>query len=318
VTNPSSLIFLALLVVWAGWLLQHQIRRRQVLLTARTVETFSDAMRVLERRGQMSESYADHRTSLRAGTAVHEGDVGEVRLEQPQFSDHQPNEVDMARSSSVSEKLRSALGRVPAPTASRRTRGIALLVAVALFPITLIAVLAGAIAPLALLGSLMLIGAVVLWLRSEALAQHRRSGQVRSHESRPTEAKSRPAQQAAPRSVPVREPFVAPTADVVVLPEVPFDAQPTPAAQDLQGSAPQVLAESFQDVADVTAPVQIADGTWSPVQVPKPTYTMKAKAPERAAPEPASYQNMPVEDLPFDGRALDLEDEDLPSVFRAG
>lgn len=324
VNNPSSLIFVALVVVWAGWLLQHQIRRRQVLLTARTVETFSDAMRVLERREQVREpSLAIYRTSLRAGTVTSGVSPEPALLDQPEFSQNEPNEVDMT-TGSTADKLQSVLRKVPTVQASRRARGIAFLAAVALFPITLVAVVAGVVGPLALLGSLMLLAAVVLWLRSAALAQR---GPVRQAPARSQARRTaRPSPAGAPRqastelvlsgAVVPRKQVAEPQAGLFVAQDAPFDAQPAPVLE--QEQAPQVLAESFQDESTSAAPVAIADGTWSPVQVPKPTYTMKAKAPERLAPEPASYQNTPVEDLPFDGRALDLEDEELPSAFRAG
>ena len=48
--QPSSLIFLILIAIWAAYLLQHWVRRREHLATARSVDRFSDAMRVLERR----------------------------------------------------------------------------------------------------------------------------------------------------------------------------------------------------------------------------------------------------------------------------
>lgn len=346
--NPSSLIFVALVVVWAGWLLQHQIRRRQVLLTARTVETFSDAMRVLERREQVREpALAGARTSLRAGSITSAGSITvagapqPAQREQSELFQNQPNEVDMTTGSTVIDKVQGALREVPTVHASRRTRGIAFLAAVALFPITLIAVVAGALTPLALLGSLMLFAAVVSWLRSAAIAERSRgrrsparSPQRRSdHSDRatrpvqparsgtPVQSRQVPVQPARPETVIAGAQTAQPQAESAVVDDVPFDAQPAPdaaAAPAEQESAPQALAESFQDETGLTEPVAIADGTWSPVQVPKPTYTMKAKAPQRAAPEPASYQNTPVEDLPFDGHALDLEDEDLPSAFRAG
>jgi hypothetical protein len=50
VWSPSSLIFIVLLGVWAAYFLQYWIRRRDHLATARSVEQFSEAMRVLERR----------------------------------------------------------------------------------------------------------------------------------------------------------------------------------------------------------------------------------------------------------------------------
>ncbi|MGB7817203.1 MAG: hypothetical protein WBL35_00505, partial [Ornithinibacter sp.] len=48
--SPSSLIFVVLLGVWAAYFLQHWIRRRDHLATARSVDQFTAAMRVLERR----------------------------------------------------------------------------------------------------------------------------------------------------------------------------------------------------------------------------------------------------------------------------
>ena len=55
-----------------------------------------------------------------------------------------------------------------------------------------------------------------------------------------------------------------------------------------------------------------ADG-WRPTQVPRPTYAMKERAPQtEVAPAPT------VEDLPFDGLALDEDLEELPAVYRAG
>ena len=48
--SPSSLIFLVLLGVWAAYFVQYWVRRRDHVATARSVEQFSEAMRVLERR----------------------------------------------------------------------------------------------------------------------------------------------------------------------------------------------------------------------------------------------------------------------------
>ncbi|MBA2696506.1 MAG: hypothetical protein H0U62_11870, partial [Actinobacteria bacterium] len=47
---PSSLIFVVILAVWAAYLMQHWVRRRDHIATARSVDRFSEAMRVLERR----------------------------------------------------------------------------------------------------------------------------------------------------------------------------------------------------------------------------------------------------------------------------
>lgn len=51
--DPSSLIFVAIIAIWAAYLLGHWVRRRDQLVTARSIDRFSEAMRVLERRAQM-------------------------------------------------------------------------------------------------------------------------------------------------------------------------------------------------------------------------------------------------------------------------
>jgi hypothetical protein len=53
--QPSSLVFLVIIAIWAAYLLQHWVRRREHLATARSVDRFSDAMRVLERRTPLPE-----------------------------------------------------------------------------------------------------------------------------------------------------------------------------------------------------------------------------------------------------------------------
>ncbi len=50
VVPPSSLIFVVILAVWAAYFVQHWVRRRDHIATARSVDRFSEAMRVLERR----------------------------------------------------------------------------------------------------------------------------------------------------------------------------------------------------------------------------------------------------------------------------
>lgn len=104
---------------------------------------------------------------------------------------------------------------------------------------------------------------------------------------------------------------VAPHAPVAATDQVfdliAFDAAPAP-------KRPVAHAPAAQE----------ASAEWQPVAVPRPTYTMKERAPQRPEPAPAatfntrSYDDVPNEDLPFDGLALDQDLDDLPSVFRAG
>src|SRR3954465_8369158 len=46
----SSLIFVVIVAIWAAYLVQHWARRREDAAATRSVESFSEAMRVLEKR----------------------------------------------------------------------------------------------------------------------------------------------------------------------------------------------------------------------------------------------------------------------------
>ncbi|MGA8980864.1 MAG: hypothetical protein WB473_17270, partial [Pedococcus sp.] len=51
--QPSSLIFLVIIAVWAAYFVQYWVRRREHLATAQSVDQFSETMRVLERRSPL-------------------------------------------------------------------------------------------------------------------------------------------------------------------------------------------------------------------------------------------------------------------------
>lgn len=80
-----------------------------------------------------------------------------------------------------------------------------------------------------------------------------------------------------------------------------------------------VVAEGLSEDPRSTTAAEAAPGSWAPVPVPPPTYTLKAKAvrPASSTSGPATGR---VEDLPFDGNALafDEEFEDLPPVHSVG
>ena len=53
--QPSSLSFLVVIAIWAAYLLQHWLGRREHLTTARSVDRFSESMRILDRAGKIAE-----------------------------------------------------------------------------------------------------------------------------------------------------------------------------------------------------------------------------------------------------------------------
>ncbi|HET7475360.1 MAG TPA: hypothetical protein VFJ97_04970 [Dermatophilaceae bacterium] len=98
--QPSSLIFLAIIAIWAVPLLQHWVRRREHLATARSVDRFSEAMRVLERRHTPTEG-AEPRSYL----------VSPARPSRPEVVVKRAVAVAPAASSAPARKPRSAARR---------------------------------------------------------------------------------------------------------------------------------------------------------------------------------------------------------------
>lgn len=334
--SASSLIFFVIIAVWAAYMLKHWVRRREDLATARTVDRFSEAMRMLERRTPIQadvSARADEpaRTILRPQVSVK--GASRVTPCAPEGDAHASTaegvEVTTTRVPARLQGAAQGLARVPAALESPKVKLFALLGSFGFFVVTaLLALLTLVPAWLPLLGLLATAG-VVVWLRRSAIAA--RTAKAASTPVRPVGV-SAPARAASPArssatvgatrveveaaetAVPMtkRSPLVA------ELPERDVDAEP---AVDVEPDV-DAVARAQAEVFDAAA--------WAPVDVPRPTYTMKAKA-EREPVEPAAtvdevdtrplaarYENTPVEDLPFDGMALDEDYEELPQVYRAG
>jgi hypothetical protein len=354
VQQPSSLIFLAIVVIWAAYLLQHWIRRREALATARSVDQFSDAMRVLERREHRVDGLAEQasdsphasrtsapqvsmsgpRPSLRAGTVM----TGENQQPPTHPSAGETEEAP----ASVAQKLAAAgnssaeamqrFGDFAAHAGSPKMRAIALVASLSLLTITVVCAPFGALpwwSPILMLG---ISGGVFWWCRVSTVA-------ATAH--RPAAEPARRPEARAPKSrtqLPARKPATAPAAVPLVkatMPEPTVQHAPVAASDQVFDVTASDRPATQQPVAPPHAPVtqlhveqqvvsQESSGEWQPVAVPRPTYTMKERAPERPQQAPAatsntgSYDDVPNEDLPFDGLALDQDLDDLPSVFRAG
>jgi len=334
--SASSLIFFVIIAVWAAYMLKHWVRRREDLATARTVDRFSEAMRMLERRTPIQadvSARADEpsRTILRPQVSVK--GASRVTHGAPEGDAHASTaegvEVTTTRVPARLQGAAQGLARVPAALESPKVKLFALLGSFGFFVVTaLLALLTLVPAGLPLLGLLATAG-VVVWLRRSAIAA--RTAKAASTTVRPvgvsaparaasparssaTVGATRVEAEAAETAVPMtkRSPLVA------QLPERDVDAEP---AVDVEPDV-DAVARAQAEVFDAAA--------WAPVDVPRPTYTMKAKA-EREPVEPAAtvdevdtrplaarYENTPVEDLPFDGMALDEDYEELPQVCRAG
>ncbi|YAL82795.1 hypothetical protein ACMYYO_12835 [Dermacoccaceae bacterium W4C1] len=345
----NGLILLLIVAIWAVYLLQQWVRHRENLATARSVDRFSESMRVLERRGstpipvlatrddqderrsvQPQISVKPSRPSLRAGASMNadqpidrsQDKPRRVVTGGPERADH-----ESAAPFSVGRRLLAAAGSIT----QQQIKAAALVVAAVGFVLTVVLTPFGITPWWSPLVMLVALAGVIAWLRSAAVKAAREGAKAPSASA-----------QASPRTErPVSRPAQA----------RPRAAVPTEHLQELSETAPAAHSGAGEEVAvfDVAAVMSEAQQTqheessvpaempataddengWAPVAVPRPTYTMKAKA-DRPEPEPAEttptperptaaqYAQTAVEDLPFDGLALDEDLEELPPVHRAG
>jgi hypothetical protein len=320
VQSPSSLIFLVLLGVWAAYFVQYWVRRRDHVATARSVEQFSEAMRVLERRDPLPRtdfsepaprSYAVHparaarpQVLVKRAVAAEPGAIGVTERIADVPDAAAPAAAAPAPSAPSGPSAPSApAARVPARPRvrpSRRVRGLLFLAAVAELLVILPLVTFGMLPLWAMVPALLAVGCALLFVRSGARteralvrAQRRRqAGLERLRASAPVA--SRPA---APSVATTEATAAAATGSPVVADDVSVVSETSvvPEVAVAEPAADQVVAVA-QPAADVMVPIVDDDDiplTWDPVPVPRPTYTMKAKAP-RAEVAPAAVTPDPV------------------------
>ncbi len=339
VQSPSSLIFLVLLGVWAAYFVQYWVRRRDHVATARSVEQFSEAMRVLERRDplprtDLSEpaprSYAVHpartprpQVLVKRAVAAEPGFIG-VTERIDDGSDAVAPVAASATRPSPSPSVPSPAGPSPRPAPvgagrrrvrpSRRVRGLLLLAAVAEL-LVIAPLVAASMLPLwALAPALLAVGWAVLFARSGVRAEQavrsanrRRQADLARRRTAAPVAPRRTSAPAASRTAATASAEAAAAAEVAETQGA--GARVTLTEPALVGSDSSVVEPVAAQVAEPAAPVApaapaddvmvpIVDEddiplTWDPVPVPRPTYTMKAKA-ERPEVAPAAVTPDPA------------------------
>lgn len=233
-------------------------------------------------------------------------------------------------------------GNFAAHAGSPKLRAIALIGSLALLVITVVCAPFGALPWWSPILMIAVSGGVFWWCRASAMAARAaqrpaaatarraapQSGGVKLPQPK-TADRTSAGRKSAGRKSAGSTPAVAPLTKAT-MPEPVIRQAPVAAADkvfDLSASVdapvPAAPSETAQEPVAQAAPEQ-EPGSWEPVAVPRPTYTMKERAPERPQQAPAatsnarSYDDVANEDLPFDGLALDQDLDDLPSVFRAG
>ena len=301
---PSSLIFLVVIAIWAAYFLQHWVRRREQLAIARSVDRFSESMRVLERRSALTApdlsepqptSYAvSPARAARPQVLVKRADSSAAAGVTVSATDSTPgSSAGSAPAASAAPALRD-----PAPLATgRRARGLTFLgVVVALLATVVLAAL-GAVPVPAVAAPVVALGAVLVWMRRGAQAERaaRREAGRRQRAQR-AGARVETVQTASVRSHgPVRR--VAPTES-----SSPEDAVPSARAGHAEALVPET-ADSSDPGADAER-VARREGLYDIQAVET------AEAGQRAALAPASPTPAPV--LPT-GPLVD--EDDIPLTW---
>ncbi|WP_141841904.1 hypothetical protein [Humibacillus xanthopallidus] len=201
----GSLIFVVIVAIWAAYLLQHWVRRREDAAATRSVEGFSKAMRVLEKRPLLPQtelraprpnSYAvkpaaasratvDVKRAVPAGAARPSSPLVARRasdrlddrreIDQQHPSDAHRGEVDrMPVSHSPSRRDRAHQGRPSRPhrvsMAQRRLRAALLLLALLWLPVSIVLAITGVLLWVSVPFAFVTLVAVLYWLRTEAQA----------------------------------------------------------------------------------------------------------------------------------------------------
>lgn len=213
--QPSSLIFVLVVAIWAAYLLQYWVKRRDHLATVRSVDRFSTAMRVLD----------DHR--MRRETAEptpRSYAVAPTRAVRPEVT------VKHAEAPQSARPAQTATG------APRKVRGLTLLTLVALLPVVL---LVTAFGPLPWWASVAWLAGTVgafAWLRQAVQAERTAATLVRAEERRAAPRAESPTATPAPRR---RAPAAAAPFDVADVPqktEEPVDESPATPPQPEPGT----------------------------------------------------------------------------------
>jgi len=304
VQSPSSRIFLVLLGVWAAYFVQYWVRRRDHVATARSVEQFSEAMRVLERRDplprtDLSEpaprSYAVHpaRTArpqvlVKRAVASEPGPIGVTE----RIKDDSDAVAPVAASATRPSPSPAGPVRRPAPAGaprrgvhpSRRVRGLLLLAAVAEL-LVIAPLVATSLLPLwALAPALLAVGWAVLFARAGVRAEQ---AMVQANRRRQADlARRRTAAPVAPRGAGQRR-SAAPAASARPAPA--SVAQSSEVAETAEVVESVVVAESSDDVT-LTEPALV--GADSSVVLPVAAEAVVPVAPV----EPADDVMVPIVD----------------------
>jgi hypothetical protein len=310
----SSLIFLVVIGVWAAYFIQYWVRRRDHLATARSVDQFSESMRVLERRTPLSA--ADPATPTRQSHAGEPARPARAQLLVKRAAASPVTATVGAGAATTTAGPADAGARDTArPDASRRVtarrnRALVMLGALSTWLVAVPLVVLGMLGVAYLAVPVVAVVIALGWVRGNARSQASRTtpASARSRSTVHDTLRSMPGDQ---RVVPTRPGQAAPASEIETsaaeTAHVESNAtetvlgEPAVATTRVRGelydlqAIEEVHAVNGAHAAATLQPVQptrpLVDEddiplTWDPVPVPRPTYTLKARA-TRPAPAAA-------------------------------
>ncbi|MFW5469084.1 hypothetical protein ACOCJ4_03455 [Knoellia sp. CPCC 206435] len=296
--EPSSLIFLVIIGIWGAYFVQYWVRRREHLATIRSVDAFSQTMRVLQVRAPLPS--VDDGGSLPRTYAVSPARAmrPEVTVKRAEAYAVSPaTAAASVGSHSVDPEPHHVEADLPSMHPNRATRGIVLLVGLAGTPVFGVLAAVGVLVWWAFVVPMLMAVGGFVWLRAGVQAEARARRAARGRARRAAERVAAPARTAAPRAQ--AEPSAATTGREVPV-EVAgqfttVESEPAPAPYDVSAEAPAPgdAAEPAPETVAAQPRVAVVELdeddiplTWDPRPVPRPTYTMKARAAQRPAPQP--------------------------------
>lgn len=298
--EPSSLIFLVIIGIWGAYFVQYWVRRREHLATIRSVDAFSETMRVLQVRAPLPS--VDDGGSLPRTYAV-----SPARAMRPQVTVKRA-EAYAASPAVVASPVAPTSVRaardldeaaVPSMYPSRATRGIVLLVGLAGTLVFGLLAAVGVLVSWAFVVPLLMAVGGFVWLRAGVLAESRARRAARGRARRAAErvapspraaapaprVEAEPATRADRRDGPAESTEQAPEAEPVPAP-LPYDVSAETSVLETVTEPAARVAVAQPEVAVVELDEDDIPLTWDPRPVPRPTYTMKARAAQRPAPQP--------------------------------
>jgi hypothetical protein len=296
--EPSSLIFLVIIGIWGAYFVQYWVRRREHLATIRSVDAFSQTMRVLQVRAPLP-SVDD------GGSVPRTYAVSPARAMRPQvtvkraeaYAGLPATAAAPVGSHSVDRETHHAEVDAPSMHPNRATRGIVLLVGLAGTPVFGVLAAVGVLVWWAFVVPMLMAVGGFVWLRAGVQAEARARRAARGRARRAAERVAPLARPTAPRAhaAPAHASTDRDVTAEVTEQSTTVESEPAPAPYDVsaEASAPGGAAEPAPEPVAAEPRVAVVELdeddiplTWDPRPVPRPTYTMKARAAQRPTPQP--------------------------------